>query len=398
MKRLIAISVVFALAAGAAFAVDVGGEVIGKVNIVSKDGAADDATAFTGGLGRIRLEGSGDAEIAIGTIGGWIRAEVGTNFDADGLFAKAMTEYDSTDPDAEEPNPIDYLSTNFYGLAWWKPIDQLKIQIGGNPDGHYDTSHIGRYGFYAQANEIGLVNSDGNWGGTSFDKGVFGGGFGSNHFALIIDPLDGLNINIALPLNAKVVDPDDKQIGAAFKGALFQVNYSADFGAIHVTYAGAGSSLSDIGKIWGSVYLGSLVDGLGLELGLGYSLKKADVAKDPLAVALGARFDAGAFGIKLRAIFEAGGEVTAGGDKKDAAVRVDLLPSYAVNDDVVIFGDIGIYLTGADEQFAWHLAPYVRIGPEWGPGFYAGLKFNNGDGGKDDKVNIAIPIGIIAKF
>jgi hypothetical protein len=393
MKRLIVISVVFALTVGAAFAVDVGGEVIGKVNVLSKDGAADDAEVFTGGLGRVRLEGSGDAEIGVGTVGGWVRAEVGTNFDADG-YAKADAEYTaSTDPDAEEPNPLNYLSTNFYGLAWWKPIDALKIQIGGNPDGHYDTSHIGRYGFYAQANEIGLVNGDGNWGGTSFDTGVFGGGFGFNHFALIIDPMDGLNINVALPLNAEVKDPDDKQIGATFKGALFQVNYNADFGAIHITYAGAGSSTTDIGKFWGSVYLGSLVDGLGLELGVGFGAKKEDAPKDPLGIALGVRYDSGAFGIKLRGIFGLPME-----DGGDTAIRVDVLPSYALSDDVTVFGDIGIYLTGAEEQFAWHLAPYVRIGSEWGPGFYAGLKFDNGSGVKDSKVNIAIPVGIIAKF
>jgi hypothetical protein len=397
MKRLIVISVVFALVAGAAFAVDVGGEVIGAVNVISKDGAADDATVFTGGLGRIRLEGSGDADIGVGTIGGWLRAEAASA--ASFALNDEVLEgtYDPTDPDSDDPFSFSGGGGGFAGLAWWKPIDQLKIQIGGNPDGHYDTSHIGRYGFYAQANEIGLVNGDGNWGATSFDKGVFGGGFGYNHFALIIDPIEGLNINVALPLNAEAVDPDDKQIGATFKGALFQVNYSADFGAIHVTYAGAGSSLSDIGKIWGSVYLGSLVDGLGLELGLGYSLKKADMGKDPLGVALGVRYDAGAFGIKLRTILEAGGE-TAAGDKQDVAVRVDLLPSYAVSDDVSIFADIGIYLSGAEEQFAWHLAPYVRIGPEWGPGFYAGLKFDNGGGVKDEKVNVAIPVGIIAKF
>ena len=385
MKKLIAISVVFALVVGTAFAVDLGGSVIGAVNVMSKDGGSDDAEVFTGGLGRVRLEGSGDAEIGVGTVGGWLRAEAASAASID--FDKLM------DP-AFDGEPSDLFSGGgggFAGLAWWKPVEQFKIQIGGNPDGHYDTSHIGRYGFYAQANEIGLVNSDGNWGGTSFDKGVFGGGFGYNHFALIFDS-EGLNINVALPLNAGVVDPDDKQIGATFKSALFQVNYSADFGAIHITYAGAGSSLSDIGKIYGSAYLGSLVEGLGLELGVGFGAKKADVPKDPLGIALGASYEAGAFGVKLRGIFEIPME------DGDVAVRVDVLPSYALNDDVSIFGDIGIYLTGADEQFAWHFAPYVRIGQTWGPGFYAGLKFNNGSGVKDSKVNIAIPIGIIVSF
>ena len=362
-KKLIAILVVFALVAGTAFAVDLGGEVIGVTNVMSKKGAEDDATAFTGpGVQRVRLEGSGDAEIGVGTVGGWVR------FD---------TSWGGT--------------AEAWGLAWWSPIEQLKIQIGADPDGMYDTSHIGRYGFYAQANEIGLVTWDATG---SFDNGVFGGSFGFQHFALIIDPIEGLNINVALPLNAQAVDPDEKQISAAFKAALFQVNYSADFGAIHVTYQGRPADYV-AGKFWGSVYLGSLVEGLGLELGLGFGFAEENAAKPPLGIALGVRYDSGAFGIKLRSIFEIPME---DGDK--TAVRVDVLPSFAISDSVSVFADIGIYLTGADEQFAWHLAPYVRIGPEWGPGFYAGLKFDNGKGTKDvdDKVNIAIPVGIIAKF
>ena len=378
IKKLIAISVVFALVAGAAFAVDLGGDVIAGVSVVSKEGAQD-ATLFTGALGRIRLEGSGEAEIGIGTIGGWARFEKGgrtVNIDA---------------------NPWEDPNTPFakvFGLAWWQPIEQLRIQIGGNPDGHYDTSHIGRYGFYAQANELGMVNSDGNWNGTCFDDGVFGGDFGFEHFAFIITPMDGVTINVALPLNADPGLTGDTQIAATFKSALFQVNYNADFGAIHVTYAGAGSSLTDTGKFWASAFLGSLVDGLGLELGVGFAAVKSPAPKKPLSIALGARYDVSEqFGVKLRSIFdipmESGGKV---------AVRVDLLPFYAVNENVTAYFDMGMYLDGTASQFAWHFAPYVRVGAEWGSSFYAGLKFNNGTGISGSKVNISIPVGIIASF
>ena len=375
MKKLIAISVVFALVAGTAFAVDLGGAVIGAVDVAS---GGEDPDLFTGGLGRIRLEGSGDAEIGIGTVGGWLR------YDIAGTYLPASFVNPSANPwDA------DVRLSQLWGLAWWQPIDALKIQIGGNPDGHYDTSHIGRYGFYAQANEIGLVNSDGNWGGTSFDKGVFGGGFGYNHFALIITPMDALSINVALPLNKEPVG-DDKQPAVVFKSALFQANYAADFGAIHLTYVGQGPG-DKIGTIYGSAFLG-MIENLGLELGLGFTAVKADTDKDPLGIALGASYNAGAFGVKLRGIFEIPME------DGDVAVRVDVLPSFAINDSVTAFADLGIYLTGADEQFAWHFAPYVRIGAEWGPGFYAGFKLNNGGGEKDADINWAIPIGVIVSF
>jgi hypothetical protein len=388
MKKLIAISVMFALIAGAAFAVDLGGDVIASTQLFSASGG-DDPVFLKGGLGRIRIEGSGSGDIGIGTVGGWLRLDAGAGYGYDD--AGYLADYDAwvdggADPDTE-PDMFGYFSINqaTYALAWYQPIDALRIQIGGNPDGHYDTSHIGRYGFYAQMNEIGGVNSNGNWGGTSFDKGVYGGGFGFNHFALIITPMDALTINIAIPLN-QGPEGDDKQMAAAFKHALFQVNYSASFGAIHVTYVGAGGSS---GGIWGSVYL-SMIENLGLELGVGYTLVESGKPKPPVGIALGAAYNAGAFGVKFRGIVEVPME-----SGQDIAFRADVLPYYVVNENVTIFGDIGVYQA---TDLTFHFAPYVRIGQEWGTSFYAGFYFNNGDGEKADDPNWGIPIGIIAKF
>jgi len=362
LKKLIAISVVFALVAGAAFAVDLGGTVIGTTDVAGASGGGD-PELFNGGMGRVRLEGSGDADIGVGTVGGWVRFEAGKGYGSE---------------------------ANAYGYAWWQPIDALKIQIGGNGgDGFFDTSHIGRYGFYAQANEIGLVNSDGNWGATSYDSAIYGGN-GDSAFRLMITPIDALSINVAFPLNA-VAAGDTKQPEVVFKNALFQANYAADFGAIHVTYVGQGGGASNLGKIYASAFL-SMIENLGLEFGVGLGMAD-EGPKDPVGIALGATYNAGQFGIKFRGIFEIPME-----DDGEVAVRVDLLPYFGVNDNVTIYGDVGIYLTGAEEQFAWHFAPYVRIGAEWGPSFYAGLKLNNGGGEKDADVNWAIPVGIIVSF
>jgi hypothetical protein len=388
IKKLIAISVVFALVAGAAFAVDLGGTVIAGVKVVSKDAGsinsggtlvpAGDMGLFTGGsIGRLRLEGSGEAEIGIGTIGGWLR------FDPFGGVDLGIG------------------GANFVsGKAWWQPIEQLRIQLGHNADGEFDTSHIGRYGFYAQANELGLVNSDGNWGGTSFDTGVFGGYSGFN-FALIITPMDGLSINVALPWNKTA--GVDTQPAATFKQAFFQANYNADFGAVHVTYQGVNDGRVN-GKIWGSVYLGSLVEGLGLELGVGFVAHAANPSyKDPLSIALAAKYDVSEqFGVKLRTIFA----ITDDSNNK-IQMRVDLLPYYAINENVTAYFDAGIYLP-AKKNMIWHINPYVRIGSEWGPGFYVGFALNNGSTDESpgyaapikspDGINFSIPIGIIAQF
>jgi hypothetical protein len=369
MKKLIAISVMFALIAGAAFAVDLGAEVIGSTELFSVSGGSD-PVFLNGNVGRIRIEGSGDQDVGIGTIGGWVRYDIG------GTTV-------NTSAQSWEPPETGYV--NMWALAWYQPIDALRIQIGGNPDGHYDTSHIGRYGMYAKMNEIGGVNKNGHWGNTGFDNGVYGGGFGFNHFALIITPMDALTVNIAIPLNAQDLTLGEK-MGDVFKKALFQVNYSAGFGAIHVTYRGNGGSS---GNIWGSVYL-SMIENLGLELGVGYSIVESGAPKDPVSIALAAAYNAGAFGVKFRGIVDV--PMESGGD---LLVRVDVVPSYAVNDNVVIYADIGVY-KAVDMTF--HFTPYVRIGQEWGTSFYVGFYFNNGDGVKAADPNWGIPLGIVACF
>ena len=386
IKKLIAISVVFALVAGAAFAVDIGGTVIAAVDVVNKQGGVDDVGLLVNGhKSRVRLEGSGEAEIGIGTIGGWLR------YDLD------RGAFNSWGP--KEDGPM--AAYGFYGKAWWQPIEQLRIQLGANPDGEFETSHIGRYGFYAQANEINaLINEDGNWGSTSYDSGIFGG-YSAFNFALIITPMDGVSINVALPWNVTPTGTD-KPAAATFKQVFFQVNYAADFGSIHITYQGKNEEFNitsaahaQMGKFFASAFLGSLVEGLQLEFGVGFGIAAKDALKSPLGIALGVRYDVSEqFGVKLRSIFDIPMQ---SGEK--VAVRVDVLPFYAINESVTAYFDAGIYLTGADKQFAFHFAPYVRIGSEWGPGFYAGLKIDNGGGVKDvDKVNFAIPVGIIAQF
>ena len=370
IKKLIAISVVFALVAGAAFAVDLGGAVITSVKVAESTAGAD-ATLFSGGgVGRARIEGSGEAEIGIGSIGGWIRFDVDTVYLGGGGDDKLVA-----------------------ALAWWQPIEQLRIQLSHNKDGHFDTSHIGRYGFYAQANEIGgLVTSDGNWGSfASYDNAIFGGYDGFD-FALIITPMEGLTINVALPWNQTA--GTDTQPAATFKKAFFQVNYNADFGAIHVTYQGVNSA-TVMGNFYANAFIG-MIENLGLEVGLKFGIAAEGAPKPPLAIALGAKYDVSEqFGVKLRSVFEI--PMESGGK---ANIRVDLLPYYAINESVTAYLDAGILVIGGGDT-TFHIGPYVRVGSEWGPGFYAGLRIANAQAytaTKDAKMSWSVPIGLIAQF
>jgi len=116
MKKLIIISVIFALVAGSVFAADVSVDVIGKATLIKgsdqkqyagidleKGTPLDTRTEYNGtsfGLSRIRIGASGETED--GKIGGWLRFDV-----AD---------------EATYGSPI-----NAWGFAWWKPLDILKL-------------------------------------------------------------------------------------------------------------------------------------------------------------------------------------------------------------------------------------------------------------------------------
>ncbi|MDR2718216.1 MAG: hypothetical protein LBB89_09155, partial [Treponema sp.] len=110
MKKLIAISVVFALVAGAAFAADVGVEAIGKVDLANgstlKDAAGDSPKPGTDYSSRLRVQASGENDD--GTFGGWFRYQSGIDGDGD---------------------------QSAFAYAWWKPIEQVKLTIGTNNDG-----------------------------------------------------------------------------------------------------------------------------------------------------------------------------------------------------------------------------------------------------------------------
>jgi hypothetical protein len=375
IKKLIAISVVFALVATAAFAADVSGVVIGSVDVAGSVKGADPELFAGNGLGRVRLEASGEAEVGIGSIGGWIR------FDAANPYAVNI------------PNGAGDPAAMVSGIAWWQPIEQLRIQLGHSEDGHFDTTHIVRYGFQAQVNEIGGLGPRNMWSGVVGSDNTISSG-SKRDVSLSITPMDGVSINIAFPWNAGPNVNGDKPIANTFKQIFFQANYNADFGAIHITYDGVNDA-NVMGNFFASAYLGSLVDGLGLEIGAKFGIKAENAAKPPLNIGLGVKYDVSEqFGVKLRSFFgipmESGGKV---------AMSVDLLPYYAVNDSVTAFFNIGI-VKGTDMTF--FISPYVRVGSEWGASFYAGFYFTNDDavdsGTKATKASWGIPIGLVASF
>ena len=218
MKKLIVISVVFALVAGAAFAeVNFGGGVFGKVNVIegtSKKGIHDatgpnvnpkgdtylddgEEVKASGNMGRVRLEASGTNDE--GTFGGWARLDTGS-------YGGGI---------------------NGYAYAWWQPLSLLKFQVGTNGgDGYFDAWGGAGWGFYAAAGDVLGLES---WAYGS----AFYGGFGAGGAILTITPLDALAINIGIPYFAGGRGED------VYKKTNAQVAYNIDgIGKLAISYQG----------------------------------------------------------------------------------------------------------------------------------------------------------------
>jgi len=352
MKKLIAISVVFALVAGVAFAVDLGGTVIGHVNVIEKAGSGD--VKGDAGLNRVRLEGGG--EVADGKFGGWIRAEAG----------------------------------GFAGYAWWKPIDQLKLLIGNNGgDGFWGKEGITGWSFVGPVGDADIATNTGNiWGGGFAGdlkfRNAFFGGVGYNSLNIEITPVEMVSINIALPFFTH------GKIGDIFMGTVAQVDLNLSFGNFAFTYAGA--SVIENSEAFGYFSL-TAIDGLELDFGIGSAFKNT-----PLKFGLGVAYTSDSWGIKVRSLLA----IPVNGDHPPFGMIFDALPYFVINENFRAYVNVGIGIEDFSDLTGgagWHLNPYIEVGEYWGAKFAAGFKVSSKDmKGGSGAIEIALPIALIVSF
>jgi hypothetical protein len=454
MKKLVAISVVFALVAGVAFAADVGVEVYGSIELINgstaktepvygdplfnlganppkslTDQGADKYQNITNlapllvpglsltlkdlawdtkrpgtGFKNARTRISASAQNDDGTFGGWARFQAG-NY-GEGVSA--------------------------WGNVWWKPIEQVKFQIGSNGgDGEFGLDGVARWGFYQLAGEV-VVKPDNAWGsgwgwaGLDVDfSDAFYGGWNAPGAMVTITPMDPLAINLAIPYDGGPAED-------VYKKATLQVAYAIDnIGKFGITFIGDtmnGAKLNDMPTTL--AYFGlSAIENLGLDIGIGYKFPdSADgvTVSNPLAVGFGVSFNADAFGIKARLLgkFLGSSGSPDGTVSSGFAVLFDVLPSYAVSDTMTVYFSAGLGYQGgvqklnkkhiddldmdifeiatADAALAWHVQPYVCITPNyWGSSFFAGIRVESS--ARKDKldntyINWSIPMGITMSF
>jgi hypothetical protein len=446
MKKLIVLSVIFALVAGSVFAADVSVDVHGGAQLLNgstketltdtkDDGTpvyetGDPGTAF--GIGRVRISASGGTED--GTLGGWLRFN--SAFQGDVYYKdkdKGLSNFG-----------LSYVTPS--GFVWWKPIDQLKVQIGQNPDGEFGLDGVTRWGFYQLAGDIGVASEGWAFGGAFF------GGYGGSGLILNITPAEAFAINIGIPLGDVAED--------SYKKFTAQAVFNIDgVGKAGLTYIGSlmkdeavlgipyiSTYKADKPETWSFsvdnndnptmyVYFGlTAIENLGIDFGIGYQFgdKYVDEVKDgsntttttttlnnPLAVGVGAHFTSGAFGIKARVMGKFAGsnefeQKATGSDTLSLKlgtgtdVVFDIQPYFAINDQMTFYFSAGINLhTGeeaidwvetlkaadgkyktkeAEPQLSWHVNPYICITPSyWSGSFFAGIRISHGASDKYTK-------------
>jgi len=366
MKKLIAISVVFALVAGAVFAVDLSAEVTGNVQLFeynNEDALGKARIAYW--MNALKLQGS--AEVMDGKFGAQLRLDK---------------------------------ANSFQGFAWWKPIDQFKLIVGqsGADDGFWGKDGCSAWGFNQKAND-GIAVAAGLWDevyGMDYREGAWYGGFNKPAVFMEIKPLDMLGINIGIPADWQNWDKN------IVKKIHFQVDMNFSFGNIAITYGGNNIYL----------YYGGSFGAIGLDVGISVPELIDNPGFTHLYFGADLKYSAGAFGIKFRTM--EGIPVKSGAA---FMVNTGVLPYFAINDNMTVFffaemgmaigrgisvpgfGTIGGGLT----KLGWLVNPYLRIGAEWGPSFYVGLKVHQVNvkalaGSADKALQFALPIGITVSF
>ena len=178
MKKLIAVLAVLAMTAATALAqASVAGTVETRFSVLRGNLSDDDSDLVMGGLA-----GAGGA----GAIGAaWIQLS-GTNPDGTlgGLFRLRNT-------DIVRGNDAWFHRV----FAWWRPTDSVRIWLGIDQDGLFDTAHFAGWGFHAGDNDY-MFNH--HW---DFWRRIFPGNWDSFGLALSFTNfgVDGLAINLALP-------------------------------------------------------------------------------------------------------------------------------------------------------------------------------------------------------
>jgi len=356
MKKFLAIFVVFTLIAGVAFAeINVSGAI--ETKAIVAEGKGDDKATVGFENDNIRIGAS--AQNDEGTFGGEFRFQAN----------------DTTWDNAAAGVKWHQARANI----WWKPIEQVKLQLGSGLDGSFGADNNLGWGFYATANRVVM------------EEYWFGGlpGITGNGLLLSINPISGLDINLAFPYNNPSTDLEN-----AYKQTLAEVNYSIDgIGKIIVDFKGGlgkGTSFNRAGVGFDLSAIENLSVFVFAQFGFPIVDETAGTkttSYDQIKLGIGAAYSMGDFGVKFRFAGELGkgatkAEVT-GFDtvesKGSSDIRFTLYPYYKFDN---LLAGLGFEMImagiaeGADADVSWSISPHIVYNVGLG-NFSVGLNIGN---------------------
>ncbi|MDR0464654.1 MAG: hypothetical protein LBG94_05995 [Treponema sp.] len=407
MKKLIAISVLFALVVGAAFAeATLGGTLQIGMNLLNgrTEGTDDDKEVVMGGIGFHEAKISavfGDAK------GGGKLVFVASDPNGESYALNGF----SGAPDGKGT------TIQTWGFIYWQPLPQFRMQIGINADGDFGAANITGWGFLGPDKNSSAALSDyKHWGNEKSYCYLFQSGGRPGHpfypgtgdwinlnFSLF--PVDGMRINFVFPMFGGTWTAwpngggtrDDGAKGAKKAGDQiledFQINFRyaiEEVGVASLSFVARGG-LADgadksarAGDLYAQFYLNSIT-GIKVDFGLVYGLpwkNEQDKENDGfLGIGLGAIYSADPFEIKFRAMVRVGGK-NSDVDLNDL-VTVGLRPSYKINNDLIIYlyGGFNIWMSKAnpnnDDEIGWFINPYIWVRASEGLRFFAGIQLNS---------------------
>lgn len=386
MKKIVVTLVVFALVAGAAFAQpSVGGNLKISTNLLA--GSTETEEPLAGGTtiwdAHVNVVWSGT------NAGGLIRLWSKTN---------------------------EWMPESF-AFWWWKPIEQVRIQLGRNRDADFGHAQIAGWGFNAEAQGGVAIDKDREL--TKYGAGYYGneslasiartaawwGGFGANAgdlgLALSIYPIPGFEVDICVPMQTGKagiygIGATDTQAAnaptdtAANIYLASKINFNVavpDIGNVRLVadLQGKDSDEKIITPNVHAAFYVSAVEGMGIEIGAGFKDEF-----ETIEFGAGYRLTAEALVLKARV----GLIAKSPNSKKDSMLLgIGILPAYNLGKLVALFNaGFGIDL-GDTAMVDWFINPYISVPANSGR-FYGGIKVHNIKSlGAAEEITWAIPIG-----
>jgi len=380
LKKCIAFAVVFAVAAGVAFAqLTVGGQLQEGITLLSGNNVKDSDVIMGAGYK------SDD--------GPYHEAKISLLF-GDGTAGGRM---------------VMNAKGSFWGWMQWRPNQYFRIKIGTDGDGEGGFPQIVGWGFTGEAkNSVAAVN---DWGGggnaMSFrNAGINYGGFdgaASFNMGLWFFPTDLISVTA---LFRGITDNNDNS-GAEISQKLAKLEIFSsikleEIGTIRVAAVGDGGFAKDAadgtkqGHFFLAFYSNEIVQGLAFEVGGRYDLPRLNTdQQDPISVALGVNLTAtDPFNFKLRTNVNFGEKDKTGKDLEKLQWGIGLLPSYKLPKMTIFFhAGFGMEQVGsADPVYDWFINPYIWV-PLGGMRMWVGVQILDQHVVQDGQFKWNIPFG-----